>query len=201
MRVNIILAKGLLQKKMVKAMVKKPAFFLALMLLSFSSKAVEFHLSAGYQSHNADWLTTNTEFDNQDFSDSGYHFAFGIKNIVGKSKRHMIGAGIDVNSILDDQVIGYRAIDYQYILNEKWRLGGFFGAASIDTGLPQNGYYMGVNLSYFVFKNMSISAAIRHGNGLARDRAFDTDPESEVIERPDIFLDYTATGLQLNWHF
>ncbi len=171
-------------------------------LLSISAQAVEFRASAGYQTHNADWLTLDPEFDNQDLSDSGYFFGLSLKNRVGKNKNHVIGAGIDFDSILDERVIGYRAIDYQYLINENYRLGGFFGAATIDTGLPQNGYYMGVNGSYFLNKNISITMELRHGNGLARDRAFENDPRNDTdINRPDIFLDYTAAGIQFDWHF
>lgn len=167
---------------------------------SIAAESLEFRASAGYQSHNADWLTADPEFNNQDFSDSGIYFGISLKNRFGKNNNHLVGVGIDIDSILDERVIGYRAIDYQYVLNKKWRIGGFIGAATIDTGLPQNGYYLGANGSYFFSEKISLTAEIRHGNGLARDRVFESDPE-QVTELPDIFLDYSAFGLQVDWHF
>lgn len=172
------------------------------LIFSAATHAVEFSVGAGYQSHDASWKTDNPAFDNRDFSDSGYYFSLGLKNEVGKNNKHLIGVGIDASEILNEQIIGYRAIDYQYAVNDSIRLGGFFGAASIDTGLPQNGYYMGANASYFVTESLSIGAELRHGNGLARDRQEQLgDPVSETEDVPDIFLDFTAFGLQLNWHF
>jgi len=183
-------------------MIKNGLFILFLATFALNTSAVEYKLSAGYQNHDADWETTNAEFDSQDFSDSGYNVAFVIKNNFGRDKNHFIGAGIDAHSILDERVIGYRAIDYEYKFNESWRLGGFFGAASIDSGLPQNGYYMGINGSYLFTDSLSVSIEIKHGNGLARDRLLADDPEGDPeINRPDIFLDYVATGILLNWHF
>lgn len=173
-------------------------FYVLTMFLSPLAVAVEVTFSAGYQSHELDWSTTNAEFDNQDFSDSGYDFGLSIKNGVGKNKRHFIGSGVDVHSISGDQVIGLRAIDYEYALSDQFRLGGFFGAASIDTGLAQHGYYMGLNTNYFFSEALSIGLEFKHGWGLARDRLVDGDPVSD-INRPDIFLDYYALGFQLNW--
>jgi hypothetical protein len=167
------------------------------------SHAAEFSLSAGLQNHSGNWETLNTEFDAQDHSGSGYHLGFSLKNRFGKTGKNYFGVGVDIDDILDSQLIGYRALDYQRVLSSNFRIGGFFGAASIDTGLPQNGYYLGGNIGYYMLNNkLGFTFEIRHGNGLSRDRKLADDPQSTADEkRPDIFLDYVASALQVSWTF
>jgi hypothetical protein len=176
---------------------------LIISLLATHAHAVEFSLSAGLQSHSGNWETSNTEFDAQDYSGSGYHLGFSLKNQYGKTGKNFLGVGVDIDEILDDQVIGYRAIDYQRALSSNFRIGGFFGAASIDTGLPQNGYYMGGNISYYMLNNkLGFTFEVRYGSGLSRDRKLADDPQNTTGDnRPDIFLDYVASALQVSWTF
>ena len=171
-------------------------------IFSASAAAYEKVFSVGYQNHDATWQTENADFDNQDFSDASYHFGFRFYNAVGE--KHLFGVGIDYDEVLSQTIVGYRALEYQYRLNSKLHMGAFFGAASIDTGLPQNGYYFGLNASFFVVPDkLAVQYEYKSGDGLARDRV-SSDPQDTNLEdgiRPDIFLDYSAHVLALRWHF
>ncbi len=159
-------------------------------------------LSIGYQAHDAEWETGDLEFDNQDYSGSDYHFGFRLYNVF--KTKHKLGLGLDFEKILSENLIGYRALDYQYEVTERVHAGAFFGAATIETGLPQNGYYYGVNSSLFIFSNkLALHYELKVGDGLARDRLLDSDPEGDdpEIERPDIFLDFTSHTLSARWYF
>lgn len=170
--------------------------FTILGLAATTTNAAEFTLHAGAQNHSGSWETGDSDFDSQDHNGNGYHYGFSFKNRIGSSKKHYLGTGVDINDILDSRMIGLRAIDYQYALMQKLRVGGFFGAATINTGRPQNGYYLGANVNYH-FKHLAIGFEIRHGNGMARDR-ISGDPQGV---KPDIFLDFIATGVHLSWTF
>lgn len=166
-------------------------------LASLNVHAYEKVLSGGVQTHSADWETGDASFDSQDFNDTSYHFGFRLYNAI--NPKHMLGVGLDYDEILSENLIGYRAIDYQYIFSERYRVGAFFGAASLDTGLPQNGYYYGVNALTFISSNrLALQYELKVGDGLARDRLLESDPEGE---KPDIFLDFIAHTLALQWHF
>ena len=115
--------------------------------LSVASHAYEPFIAIGINSHSIQTDFDNPEVDNQDINDEGYHVSVGIRNTYGKSERHLLGFAIEIDEIGSSTLIGYRALDYTYHLNRRIRLGGFFGAASIDTGLPQNGYYAGISMS------------------------------------------------------
>ena len=98
-------------------------------------------------------------------------------------------------------MIGLRALDYERAIGKHVRIGGFFGAASVDTGKPQTGYYMGLNASYRMLNDrLGLVFEIKHGNGLARDR-IEGDPPPSVEDRPDVFMDFVSTGLKLSWTF
>lgn len=170
----------------------------SLIFVSMSAMSYEKVLSVGLQSHSGRWETGDANFDSQDQSGSGYHIGLRFYNELGE--HNLFGAGIDVDQILNDRLTGFRALDYQRKFGERFRAGGFFGAASIDTGLPQNGYYMGVSASWYaVPKKLALTYELRHGNGLARDRFSQLDDPSG--EKPDIFLDYTTSSFQMSWHF
>lgn len=96
-------------------------------------------------------------------------------------------------------MLALRALDYEYELNEAMRIGAFFGAATLDTGLPQNGYYTGVNASYLnIIDKLDLVVEARYGSGLARDRKLASDPSGD---RTDMFLDFTSIALSLRWNF
>jgi hypothetical protein len=173
------------------------AILASLLLFSNELRAADFYLGLGLQNHSAE-----TEFDENQFSpsesDSALHLGFGFKNYYGDSSQHAFGMGIDIEQILGDRLIGYRALDYKRRIGNKLALGGFFGVASLDSGAPQNGYYAGINLSVNnLIKSADLVLEYRLGNGLSRDRRAG-DPEGE---RPDIFTDFSSTAIYLNWRF
>jgi len=172
----------------------------ALSWLSVSCAAAEFNIALGSQHHKATMDSGDPVVDATKYSDSGYHLEFGIKNRYGRSGKNLFGAGIDVDDILGKTLVGLRALDYQRILFPHLRVGGFIGAASFDSGLPQNGYYLGMNIQYtdIVIKGLDIGAEYRYGRNLARDRLRSSDPQGP---RPDIFMDFSSVGIAVNWRF
>ena len=163
--------------------------------------AAEVNVSVGASNHELSFETGDAEIDSIDISDTGTHLGFGLKNQYGEHGQHFFGVGIDIDKIDGDQLIGYRALDYQFAFNQHIRAGAFFGAASLDTGLPQNGYYTGLNLSYQgIFDHLGITFELRHGNGLERDKKLADDPAREN-DKEYMFLDFTATAVQVSWTF
>lgn len=182
-------------------------FFIVLFCLTIANSALaEFQFDIGYQNHDGDWDTGNTAFDTLDSSGSDYHFGAYVRNKVGKSKKHLIGIGLNVDSILDERLIGYRAIDYRYEITDAFQVGTFIGAANLDTGFQQSGYYLGVNAAYYFSKNIGLNFELNYGDNLARDRRSELgDPIGEVIDdelpRPDIFLNFYSSSLSLSLRF
>lgn len=174
---------------------------LSLALAAFTSHADanELHISTGFQSYSVDQLAEDNTQPNEPESSTVLHLAAGAKRHFGASKKHWLGFGVDRYQILGQRLLALRALDYEYQLTSQVRVGAFFGAASLNTGLPQNGYYTGFNASYLdVIPNLDIVAELRHGNGLARDRRPEIDP---VGERVDMFLDFTSLGFSVRWTF
>lgn len=176
-----------------------PIITLLALALSVTSHAYEPFIAIGINSHSIQTDFDNPQVDSQDIRDEGYHFSVGIRNAYGRSERHLLGFGIDIDEVGSDTVIGYRALDYNYHLNKRIRFGGFFGAASIDTGLPQNGYYAGISMSVLkILWKLDLTLEFRRADGLARDRRPGSDPEGT---RGDIFLDYNSPSAALTWRF
>jgi len=178
-------------------------FFGALLLLTTSTLtfAAEPYFKAGWSAYSIRNFTGNPTLDSERAKGNGFHLGAGVRKKFGGD--HYIGAGIDLDSIAGQHMAGYRAIDYQYQLSKLIVIGSFFGAASLDSGLPQNGYYTGINLSYTPsVQNLGLVFEIRYASGLARDKLLDTDPQNLTDEYiPDIFADITSGALLLNWRF
>lgn len=167
---------------------------------AFISKADAYEpvFTLGYQHHEA---TINYELLDRDFSDNGYYFGFSVRSAYGRDGKHLFGFGIDAMQIAGDRLIGYRALDYMYRVDNQWRLGVFFGAATLDSGLPQNGLYTGASVSRLnLIGNIDGMVSLNFGDGLARDRAFESDFIG-MDNRPDIFLHFAAITTSLSWRF
>ncbi len=167
--------------------------------LPLAAHAVQFTVSAGAQQHSVSWDTGLEEIDEADHSGTGYHFGVLVHNHLGSSLRHRLGVGVDYDEVDSMPLLGLRAVDYQYLLNSKVRLGAFIGAASLDSGFPQNGYYLGGRASWDFNREWSLVAEFRHANGLARDRRGQFPPDE--LKRPDVFADVSVAGLQLEYRF
>lgn len=170
----------------------------SLIFTSNTILAYEFHISLGANQHSVKHNTGDPLTDDMNPSDQAMSIGFGFKNQL--TKKHYLGLGMDFSELLGQRLRGYRALDYQYALFPKFRVGGFFGAVSIDSGLPQSAYYMGINASAYKILNSKIALTfeLSHGNGLSRDRLLDDDPQGE---KPDIFLDYLASCVKVSWEF
>ena len=183
---------------MVKLIVPACLLFLSAPLFA------EIQLTAGVQTHQVRFDTTDPEIDSEQPSDTGYHLGIAARRHLGKNDQHRFGFGIDIDEILGDTLIGLRALDYQYLWTSKLRTGLFFGAASLDTGASQNGFYFGSSISAtnIIEEGLDLVLEARAGGGLARDRLLDSDPAApEDDNRPDIFLDFLAISLSVSYRF
>lgn len=176
------------------------ALYLFCFLFSYcaSSTADEAFINIGYQYHRLENLTGDLEFDSEQPSDNSYHVSLGRRHFIDLHKKHLFGFGLEVNEILGDTFWGLRATDYLYQLNQKWRLGAFFGAGTLASGRPQNGYYMGLSVHRLDFiPHADLGVELRYAWGLARDR-LTTDPAGV---KPDIFTDFISPSIFLAFRF
>ncbi|SMF59516.1 hypothetical protein SAMN02745866_03836 [Alteromonadaceae bacterium Bs31] len=179
------------------SLIALPALF-----LTTTTQAYEMHLGAGLNYYSVKYLTGDAQIDSTRETGSAYHFSWGLRNSFGESKRHFIGAGLDIDDIAGKRVLGLKAIDYQYALTDSFRLGAFIGAASMDSGLPQNGYYYGASGTLLeLLGTFDLIAEFRYGSGLARDRILEDDPDDPILGRPDIFNNYYSAALSLSYRF
>lgn len=181
-------------------MVNKLQIFVlgSLLLLTADVGAAELSLGVGATAYQTDYLTGNAEFDSADHDGTDIKATFAIHNVYGEYQHHKVGVGLDYFNVNDQRLIGYRALDYRYQVSRHFQGGLFLGAASLDSGIPQNGYYGGVNLGLLdaVF-DTDIVFEINIGSGLARDRTSKDVPG----EKPDIFLDFVASSITLQKRF
>ncbi|WP_139309890.1 hypothetical protein [Teredinibacter haidensis] len=171
---------------------------------SAGSLAYEPYLNIGATYYSISYDTKNSTYDATKNTGSGYHLGFGIRNTFGSDNQHLLGTGIDIDQIDNQKLLGYRALDYQYKLNTNIRFGGFIGAASWNTGLPQNGYLTGINASYLPLSDkFDVMFEVRYASGLARDRLLEDDPENTnpYSPQPDIFAVIMSSSLIINWRF
>lgn len=181
--------------------------FIVCLLMSKNVYATNIEIIAGFQSN--DLRQLREEEDElpipPETTGSGYHLGVNIMRPIFAdpfdNSRHSIGVGIDVMDLQGSTLVGYRAINYYYQLTRWIRVGAFFGAASLDNKLPQNGYYSGVNLNITnIFENLDVVAGINHGNGLARDK--NLVPEENLPgRRPDFFINFYSTFIGLQYRF
>lgn len=175
------------------------------LILSFvchSAAAYEPYVSVGINSHSVKYDTRDETFDSQSPSDSGPILGAGVLNQYGRSNKHYFGFGVEWHELLDDSVLALRALDYQYQLASRIRLGSYFGAVDLDSGASQTGYYIGANLRYLnIYKNLDAVLDVRVTDKLQRDRFFENDPVDASGKRPDFFVSYNAIALLLSWRF
>lgn len=177
----------------------RTAFILFLMLIGANVAAVERYVNFGIQSHSASYDLDNSEVVFENASGSDYSLGVGMLNQFGKTGRHFLGFGLDIQNVLDDRLLGVRALDYQYQAMQKLRIGVFIGAATIDTGASQNGYYAGANVAWQDFMpKLDLVLEIRRADGLARDTLASDELD---ITRPDIFMDVDFSAVVVRWRF
>jgi hypothetical protein len=177
----------------------RTSVFILFILLSANAFSVERYLSFGAQSHSVSYDLDNGEIVFENESGNDYSVGVGVHNQFGRTQRHFVGFGLDIQNVLDDRMFGLRALDYQYQVSQKLKIGAFIGAATVDTGASQNGYYTGANLTWQnLLPRVDIVLEFRRADGLARD----TLPSDELdITRPDIFMDVDFTAMMLRWRF
>ncbi len=173
------------------------AFFLLLSSQTLASNAtVEVSLGLNYflQSQTSDSFFEPVK--NQ--TDAGYQISAKIQKPYDHNEKHYIGTGLDIADINGQTLLGFRAVDYKWAMNDSYHLGFFIGAASLDNKAPQNGYYYGVNLTIpELYKNFAVNFEISRADGLARDRISSDAPG----DQPDIFMDITTSSINLAWQF
>ncbi|MFL0809464.1 MAG: hypothetical protein K6L76_03530 [Agarilytica sp.] len=180
----------------IKRYLKKLIFCCA--FFSIPALAYETQLSLGWQTFSAKQLTGDSSIDSQKENGSSALIGFTIHNRNGNNERHHLGAGIEISEVLDTTLTGFRAIDYRYHLNQSLSYGLFLGAASLDSGLPQNGYFAGISGHWQISNGpFGLGFEFRRAEGLGRDRLLDDDPEGE---KPDIFIDVDSVLFSLYWN-
>lgn len=173
--------------------------FIALLLRANQTLPYDTQLSLGWQNYSATQLTGDAAIDDQNEAGNSYIAGITLYNRYGKNEKHHIGTGIEFSEALDSTITGFRAIDYRYHLNQNISFGLFFGAASLDSGLPQNGYFAGISGHWQISNGpLGLGVEYRRADGLARDRLLEDDPDGE---KPDIFVDIDSVALKLNWTF
>lgn len=183
-------------------MVKLFTFFstLCLVFLATTSSVYggENKIGLGITAYQGNWNTGDRALNEENTDGTGIHVSLSVREVYG---RHEFGFGIDYDSIFDSRIIGLRALDYQRRFSQHFALGAFLGAATLDSGLPQNGYYLGVTgTRKNVFnKKVNVEFALRYGSGLARDKNLASD--SQAGQFRDIFLDFWASTIALSWSF
>ncbi|WP_317933522.1 hypothetical protein [Halioxenophilus sp. WMMB6] len=160
----------------------------------------EVQVSAGWQIYEVGYDAGDSELGASEPDDSGYTLTAVAHRQFGQQGNHYFGTGITVADILGDTMLGFRAMDYQYEWASRYRAGMFFGAASLDSGSSQSGYYFGFNFSVLNLGVEGLDAAFEytHGDGLGRDTLFADDPQ---IEKPDFFLDFNTLSLSISYRF
>ncbi|MBD1391149.1 hypothetical protein IC617_17100 [Neiella sp. HB171785] len=165
------------------------------------TQATEIYGNLGVNYHDVSFDTGDAAFEAaQDDSDVGYHVAIGVRRPFGDSQTHWLGFQLEFDEILGDSMVAFRALDYQYAIDDRWRVGAFIGAASIDTGASQTGYHLGGGVMYMnLLPQLDVGLDLRYGDRVARDRLFADDPQSD--KSPDFFYDVLSTSLYASWRF
>lgn len=165
--------------------------------------AQEWVISAGIETHRAEFNTLDPVIDSSNPTSQGLYLSTALRKTFGASQKHKLGFGLDISEVNNDRMTGFRALDYQYQWLKNIRIGAFFGVASLDSGLPQNGYYTGVNTTYFpsAAQNWSLSVELSHGNGLGRDRVAELGDPLCRCRQNDIFLDFYRAAFKFDYYF
>ena len=166
-------------------------------LLSTAAYTAELELAAGVNFYTQKIGSGGIDVADGD-TGSGHILSMKIHSPHGDSQQHLLGAGVDIVDINGQQLLAFRAVDYQWVNSHDYRIGAFIGAASLDSGAAQTGYYLGGNISKpNIYKSLGLSWEIAISSGLGRDR-LPTDPEGQ---RPDIFMDIYSSSLSLIYSF
>ncbi len=170
-------------------------------LISSSCMAAELELAVGINLYKLTVDHHNPEQEFREESAAAPRFSVRIHAPHGKTGRHFWGTGLDITQIDSQQLLGFRALDYQWQATDTMRLGGFIGAASLDNSAAQMGYYLGANISWpSLYNGLGISLETTLAHGLGRDRlGSDTPPAPEAI--PDIFFNSVSISANLSWTF
>lgn len=180
-------------------MVGRVLILLVLGFVTLPAIAAERFVQLGVNAHQADHFTGDVEIDNQNKRGAGYVIRVGARNAYGEQQQHWLGLGVDFQAIDDNFLLGFRAVDYQYQSSEHYRMGVFVGAAQLDSGAAQTGYYGGLNFSCLdLFEGMDAVVELQYGDGMARDRLVAGDPAGTL---PDMFMDFVAVSFSVGWRF
>ncbi len=183
-------------------------FFVVLLIVSLSllvsvtTQAIEGYVDIGVNYHSVSYDTRDQAFDANSQQGSSLHLGLGVLNQYGYSQRNYFGFGVEAHQLLGDNLIALRALNYQYQLYDRVRLGGYLGAVQLDSGASQTGFYFGSDMIWQnVFANLDVSVGLRVSDKLQRDRFFDDDPVDASGRRSDFFLRLYACTLLLHWRF
>ncbi|NRB37285.1 MAG: hypothetical protein HRU20_02320 [Pseudomonadales bacterium] len=144
------------------------------------------------------YYSLQSDIQTENVSKASYILSAKLRGQHGDKQQHYLGTGLDIIDINNMRLLGFRAVDYQWAMTKNLRLGAFIGAASLANKTPQNGYYLGINLSApRLYRNLGLILEISMANGLARDIL----PSDPATRSPDTFIDIYMSSLSLAWSF
>jgi hypothetical protein len=125
-----------------------------------------------------------------------YHVGAGARRRV--SDRNDVGVRVELDQVEGGSLVSVRAIDYRFRAWRRLAVGGFFGAARYDIGLPAYGYYWGAGLQYRdVLPGWDVGADFRHHDKFTRDKALASDPPV-TVQLPRRVWDINGVSLYLS---
>lgn len=127
----------------------------------------------------------------------------GLSLMKRTGERSIIGTKVELQYIDGTMLTAFRAIDYRYILGNRWQLGAFIGAAKYDFRSPAYGYTTGFGAFYRPkdWKEWSIGMEVQFMDKLARDKIHPDDKPSTPATGPDTFTNMAGVSLTFSRYF
>ena len=132
--------------------------------------------------------------------ETNYHIAAGARRPI--SDRNDIGVRVELDQVAGGELISVRAIDYRFRAFRKFAVGGFFGAARYDVGLPAYGYYWGAGVQYLdllpnLLPGWDLGVDFRHHDKFTRTKVLPQDPPL-TLQLPRRVFDVDGYSLYLS---
>jgi hypothetical protein len=169
--------------------------------LELSSDNLQWRADIGINYHSLRLHEAINE-DIGDYDPFEWAYFTGISVSMPVSQHAQIGSKLSYHKIGEANLTSFRAIDYQYALNNEWSVGGFMGAARYDFRTTAFGYHVGVGAFYrpATWGQWGVSLEAQFADKLARDKLHEDDLKGPNVG-PDSFVDVRILALALNYYF
>jgi len=129
---------------------------------------------------------------------NNFHWGAGARRRI--SDHGELGVRIDFDELAGHSLISMRAVDYRYQLTKHVAMGGFFGVARYEVGLPAYGWNLGAGLSYVgILKNWDLCFEGVQYAKLSRDAVVQDDIVAPT--QPRVFFNIDGFRLMLERKF